>query len=219
MKNYFPIVMLAMLVGCGHSDRPSQGPPSKSSTPQASVSASPTLVGSTRGVATTGGNNGSGGGHSSPTSSGESSTHTTQGRPSNKAKESAESPSEWRKKHFKPRPFKDFEHLNGYQEVRRLSPQPPNATTRKSGEELYKQACVFCHGLDGKPLRTDPSLTRYHMADLSRPYLYKYGSTPRALYRSIAFGVPAPPMGHFKEVYTKQQIWDLVNYIQSIQRR
>ncbi len=132
----------------------------------------------------------------------------------------AESPQEWRKKHSRERrTFQDFEKLEGYEEVRYLPTQPLSRTNVASGKELFRTACSACHKLDGSPVRTNQALIRYNMADLSLPHKYKYGYEPKAIYRSIAYGCPAPPMGGSKELYTSQQIWDIVNFIQSIQKR
>jgi mono/diheme cytochrome c family protein len=128
------------------------------------------------------------------------------------------SPAEYRTAHFEPRPFSAFEDLDGYEEVRTLSVQPANSSNVNSGQLLYEKACLYCHNLDGSPVRRDAALIRFNMADLSRPQQYKYGSTPKSIYRSIAYGVPAPPMGPSKEIYTTQQMWDLVNYVQSLQK-
>ena len=96
---------------------------------------------------------------------------------------------------------------------------PSTDDSRRNGKKLYREACIFCHGKKGKPPRKDAALVRYNMADLSLPRQYKYGSGPRAVYRSIAHGVPAPPMGPSEDIYTRQQIWDLVNYVRSLQKR
>lgn len=220
MSKYFAlllsVVLLQTLSGCGTS---SSKRPTDSDTPAQTASnetPSPRISSQNSTGSSTGAGSGGSGSGSSTQTGGAGGRGTTGGLPDLK---NVDSPADWQRKNFKPRPFKHFKHMDGYSQVARMQVQPSSATNRKSGKELFQQACVYCHGLDGKPLRTDPSLTRYNMADLSRPHLYKYGSSPKALYRSIAFGVPAPPMGHFKEVYSKQQIWDLVNYIQSIQRK
>ena len=161
--------------------------------------------------------------HSGSGSSGRETTETAPSRsePDRKHpnKTEAVSPSEWRRKNFKPRSFSQFEDLRGYEEVRGLSPQPPTQTTVRSGEKLYSQACIACHNLDGSPLRRDPALLKYNMADLSEPGQYQYGSTPRAIYRSIRYGVPSPPMGFTGSIYSRTEVWDMVNYIQSLQKK
>jgi len=157
---------------------------------------------------------------------GEGSTSNSTG-PSEEGKANAPSdkqepsinPGEWRKKHFKPRPFSEFKELRGYEDVNRLIPQPPSPTRVASGKRLYDQACVACHNLDGSPVRRDPALMKYNMADLSQPQQYLYGSSPKAVYRSIRYGVPSPPMGFTGEIYSQTEVWDMVNYIQSLQKK
>ena len=203
------------LGGCGEK-QPASGPtPIASSTPVA------TPIGERKGEPREGGppmssRHGSGSGQVASGS-------ITQGSgkaPGNLDDSEVESPQEWRKKHSpKKRSFKDFHELKGYEEARSVRPQPLTRINVESGKELFKSACAACHKLDGSPVRTNSALIRYNMADLSLPQKYKYGYEPKAIYRSIAYGCPAPPMGGSKGVYTEQEIWDVVNFIQSIQKR
>lgn len=129
----------------------------------------------------------------------------------------SQSPGAWRKANFTPRPFSDFEDLPGYSVVRAMSPQPTSAATQASGKKLYLSTCVQCHGEDGSPPHRDAALVPYNMADLSQVQQYKFGSDEKALYRSIAFGVGNPIMTPSEAVYSSQEIWDMVNYVQSLQ--
>ena len=167
-----------------------------------------------------GGSSGSGGGTSviDPGSSASSTGGGGNSIDSTEKSEVAVSPAEWRRKNYKPRAFSEFKNLRGYAEVSRLVPQPPSPSRVDSGKRLYKQACVACHNTDGSPVKRDPALMKYNMADLSQPQQYLYGSSPKAIYRSIRYGVPSPPMGFTGEIYSKTQVWDIVNYIQSIQK-
>lgn len=83
---------------------------------------------------------------------------------------------------------------------------------------MYENSCILCHGATGTPPNRDAALVRYNMADLSQPHQYKFGSGERAIFRSIAYGVDAPVMPPLEDIYTKQQIWDLVNYIRTLQK-
>lgn len=214
---YCCLLLLFLLAGCGPDPAPSPSPDA-SGTPSVSGTS-----GSEQSQTGSGGES-SGGTGRVPSSSGSasSSSSSSGGADSvsgNGSKPDAESPAEWRRKHARSRPFRDFKHLEGYQEVRLVSPQPISRTNVESGKKLYETACAACHKVDGSPVNTDPTLVRFNMANLSVPHQYKYGSEPKAVFRSIAFGCPAPPMGGSKELYSKQEMWDIVNYIQSIQKR
>ena len=225
MKGLWILVFLFALaaVGCGTDTPEPQATPS--------LSPEPLVEGAPQASLTPGELSAHNAGRTSPTHPGggrleEGSTSystgtTDQGQtktPTDK-QEPGVSPVEWRKKHFKPRPFSEFKELRGYEDVNRLIPQPPSPTRVASGKRLYDQACVACHNLDGSPVRRDPALMRYNMADLSQPQQYLYGSSPKAIYRSIRYGVPSPPMGFTGEIYSQTEVWDMVNYIQSIQKK
>lgn len=108
--------------------------------------------------------------------------------------------------------------MRGYWEVKALRSKPSSPESIKSGQALYQKSCVKCHDLAGAPLRRDPALVEYNMADLARPQQYKYGSTPRSVFRSIAYGVPSPPMGVYNGIHSDQEIWDIVNFVVSLQK-
>ena len=204
---------LSLLCGCGEKQPVSSPTPTLSSTPGAGHA-----VRRKGELAETGSSSlSSRRGNSSETLASNGSPTRTGQEPDDSE---VESPEEWRRRHSgKKRSFKDFHELKGYEEARYVRPQPVTPTNVESGKELFKSACAACHKLDGSPVRTNPALIRYNMADLSLPQKYKYGYEPKAIYRSIAYGCPAPPMGGSKGVYTEQEIWDIVNFIQSIQKR
>lgn len=220
------LVGVLLLAGCS-----SQGEAGRSPTPTPAVSKSASIRQPTRStpetVATSTGS-GTGGGSGSASSSesaqvsegtgGDNNMHSGfPGNTSSGAKPSL-SPEEWRRKNFKPRPFSDFEDLEGYEEVRMLSTVPPSSTSISQGRKLYASVCAYCHDMNGKPIRKDPALIPYNMADLSKPQEYKYGSEAKAIFRSVAYGVGAPPMPGIKSDYSDQEIWDLTNFVHSLQR-
>lgn len=225
MKGLWILVFLLVfaLVGCGtdsaepqptptaSQESPMEEEPRSSATP-GEQSTNPLGTSSSTGRSGLRGNEGTQASETGPR--GEPGEGTSSGE-----KDEAVNPVEWRRKHFKPRPFSEFKELRGYEEVNRLIPQPPSPTRVESGRRLYDQACVACHNLDGSPVRRDPALMKYNMADLSQPQQYLYGSSPKAVFRSIRYGVPSPPMGFTGEIYSQTQVWDMVNYIQSIQKK
>lgn len=216
------LVGVLMLTGCsnegeaGRSTTPTPAVREVAATPQLSSSAAETA-----GSSTGGGSGSTSGGALAQTTGGaghDDKTHSpSPGKTPSEAKPSL-SPEEWRRKNFKPRPFSDFENLEGYEEVRMTSTVPPSSTSIREGRKLYAAVCAYCHDMNGKPVRKDPALIPYNMADLSKPQEYKYGSEAKAIFRSIAYGVGAPPMPGIKSEYSEQEIWDLTNFVHSLQR-
>ncbi len=51
--------------------------------------------------------------------------------------------------------------------------------------------------------------------DLREPEYYRYGSSDRALYRTIVHGIPGSPMGSFDGM-PPEMAWDLVHYVRSL---
>jgi mono/diheme cytochrome c family protein len=216
---------LFSFTGCSSEKPPvAESTPSPVVTPGQSPSPSSTpdrgTVENSGGASSSGGTSGSG---STSAAEVEYSSYDRRSNPDNPEQkpeqEVALSPSDWRRQNFKPRAFSEFKELRGYIEVRSLSPQPASRTTVESGKKLYSQACIACHNLDGSPVRRDPALLKYNMANLSQPRQYLYGSSPKAMFRSIRYGVPSPPMGFTGSIYSRTEVWDIVNYIQSIQKR
>lgn len=117
----------------------------------------------------------------------------------------------------RPKTIKSMKGRNGYDIV--MDKHQPEATenSRKSGRKIYTANCAACHGSEGNPVATG-TLPRYAMADLTDPMQYKYGADARGIFRSIAFGTAAPPHGTYNGILSDQQIWDVVAYLESIQK-
>lgn len=86
--------------------------------------------------------------------------------------------------------------------------------TRESigrGEVLYMRHCTECHGRDGRA-RIDVIADA---TDLTSPRLWLSGTTRKDVFASIrdGAGVSMPP---FSEELDEDQIWDLVNFTQSL---
>lgn len=108
--------------------------------------------------------------------------------------------------------------------VRPSRPPPLTAELAKWGRELFlsKEAgCVACHGAEGRGhgpsaagLKDDwgePIVPR----DLTAG-IFKGGSEPADVFRSIACGLKGTPMPAFKEALGSEQIWNLVAYVRSL---
>ena len=92
----------------------------------------------------------------------------------------------------------------------------PLSNTQKSiarGRTLYMTSgCVSCHGNDGKAMIEVVA----NATDLTNPSLYKSGSEPGEIFRSIrdGAGVAMPP---FKaQISHEEDIWHLVNFVRSL---
>lgn len=81
------------------------------------------------------------------------------------------------------------------------------------GGRLWKQNCAPCHGMDGTG---NPKFPTASGPDLRRAYLYKYGSSAKAIFRTIEFGIPRTPMGQLKGQLSASETWALVAYTQSL---
>ena len=70
----------------------------------------------------------------------------------------------------------------------------------KEGEELYGQTCRYCHGKEGQGGR-GPTLR-------GRGFDYRY------VFDRITNGYP--PMPAFNRLYTPEQVWKIVAFVQSM---
>lgn len=101
----------------------------------------------------------------------------------------------------------------------------PTAESIQTGGAIFKQAgCIACHGPLGKGdgpgamVLKDIWGDRIAPRDLTRGPL-KWGSTSKDIYRTLMLGIPGTPMPNYEHTFTREQIWSLVHFIQSIQRK
>ncbi|MBI4124591.1 MAG: c-type cytochrome [Deltaproteobacteria bacterium] len=106
-------------------------------------------------------------------------------------------------------------------------PEEPKATDAsiQAGKVLFEKAgCVACHGPQGKGdgpgamVLKDVWGDRIAPRDLTRGPL-KWGNTANDIYRTLMLGIPGTPMPNYEHTFTREQIWSLVHFIQSIQRK
>jgi mono/diheme cytochrome c family protein len=88
----------------------------------------------------------------------------------------------------------------------------------KAGQAAYQKNCRFCHGNDAKgngPMAPEGT----HPSDLTDSK-WDRGSTPGELFMVIRDGAgPNFDMKGFKSKMTEQEIWHVVNYLQSLQAK
>lgn len=92
------------------------------------------------------------------------------------------------------------------------NPVPANRASIENGKTVYQQYCFTCHGGSGKGNGPASEFFQKPVPDLSNNYTQK--KSDGALFWKITEGnVPMPVFGDF---LTKEDIWDLVNYIRSL---
>lgn len=102
-----------------------------------------------------------------------------------------------------------------------IHPQMPQMTQERfsRGRDLFVKGCVSCHGLqgkgDGKMMMKDSFGIPIRPRDLTAG-VFKGEATPEALYLRIALGLPGSPMPSYRDAFTEEQIWDLVQYIRTL---
>lgn len=103
---------------------------------------------------------------------------------------------------------------------------PPASFSLKSlatGKKLFLQNCSGCHGVKG---RSDGAST-YKIVDLdsdaiwprnlSKPWNFRRGNSRKQLFMTLRTGFSTTSMPRFsKRIFTDQQVWDVVNYVQTL---
>lgn len=116
-----------------------------------------------------------------------------------------------------------------------VNPKPPfpekTAQSVARGRELFlgeKTNCADCHGRDGAgrgPRVWDAASDTYLLLDLwGKPVRprdlkagqFRGGAQPEDLFRRIDQGIKGTPMNGYNEVLSKEEVWDLVHFIQAL---
>jgi mono/diheme cytochrome c family protein len=96
---------------------------------------------------------------------------------------------------------------------------PVHETGLAQGREFFVKACAPCHGLEGKgdgqQRMIDSQGVPVKPRDLTAG-IFKADSSSRELYHRILAGLPGSPMPGYQGVFTDQQIWDLIHYVQTL---
>ena len=123
------------------------------------------------------------------------------------------------------------ERFDWYKEINKApviveigSPPPATEESIERGRLLYmeKLECWKCHGEGGRG--DGPSTLELvdewefpiKPTNLTKPWKFKVGSTRRDIFRTIITGVAGTPMPSFLTGNTEEELWDLVNYVQSL---
>lgn len=101
-----------------------------------------------------------------------------------------------------------------------VPPEPAKSDAGvERGRQIYAQACAACHGPqgkgDGQQVMEDNQGFPIRPRDLTAG-LFKGSSEGKDLYHRVVAGLPGSPMPAYAGVYTDEQVWDLVHYLQSL---
>ena len=90
------------------------------------------------------------------------------------------------------------------------------------GRRIYLQACAACHGADGHPVAEAVKFDDEGYPVPPRSFIngiFKGGSEGHQLYARIVKGLKGTPMPSYEGVYSDDEIWDLIHYVQSLARQ
>lgn len=89
------------------------------------------------------------------------------------------------------------------------------------GRRIYLEACASCHGANGQPV---PEAIKFDEEGYPVPPrsfvngIFKGGSESGQLWVRIVKGMPGTPMPGYEGVYSNDELWDLIHYVQSLAR-
>ena len=87
------------------------------------------------------------------------------------------------------------------------------------GRQIFAEACASCHGPlgrgDGQQMMRDSAGFPIKPRDLTAG-VFKGSSESKDLYYRIIAGLPGSPMPSYAGIYTDEQLWDLIHYVQSL---
>lgn len=104
----------------------------------------------------------------------------------------------------------------------RVPPDPPYDDVRAfRGQRLYLESCASCHGADGRPVAETVQFDTKGYPVVPRSFvdgIFKGGSEGEQLYARIFKGMRGTPMPASDDLFTDDEIWDLIHYVQSFSR-
>ncbi|RJP36234.1 MAG: hypothetical protein C4547_07790 [Phycisphaerales bacterium] len=104
-----------------------------------------------------------------------------------------------------------------------VPPEPPFDELRWfRGRRLYLENCAHCHGADGEPVAANVKYDAEGYPVPPRSFvqgIFKGGAQGHQLYARIWKGMKGTPMPASEGVYTGDQMWDIIHYVQSLTRQ
>jgi mono/diheme cytochrome c family protein len=103
-----------------------------------------------------------------------------------------------------------------------IQPEPSFGEIRWfRGRRLYLESCASCHGADGNPVPEEVKFDAEGYPVPPRSFvngIFKGGSDGHQLYARIWKGMKGTPMPASEGVYTGDEMWDIIHYVQSLAR-
>ena len=93
------------------------------------------------------------------------------------------------------------------------NPVPADEDSVARGGQLFQQFCTECHGRDGRAQVDVIS----DATDLTDPEAYYSGSSEQEIFNSIANGAGVAMPAWRTQLGSDESIWDVVNFIRSLQ--
>ena len=109
------------------------------------------------------------------------------------------------------------QNLGGNPEAQKMkNPVAASPASIKAGQQLFQKNCRFCHGADAKgdgPMAPEGT----HPANLTDDK-WDRGSSDGEIYAVIRDGAgPKFDMKGYKSKMTEQEMWNIVNYLRTLQ--
>ena len=104
---------------------------------------------------------------------------------------------------------------------------PTSAESIAAGKRLFEEGdrCIECHGVEGKgdaikKLKNDNG-ERTWPRNLTKPWTYRSGATPKDIFTRISTGIPTTQMPSFADPKSKKKLsieerWNVANYVVSL---
>lgn len=95
------------------------------------------------------------------------------------------------------------------------NPVTADATSIAAGKQLFEKNCASCHGKTGKGDGMMGEELNPKPADLTST-TRKHGTTDGEVFAVVKDGVKGTGMKGFNSKLTTHQLWDVVNYVQTL---
>jgi DMSO reductase family type II enzyme heme b subunit len=120
--------------------------------------------------------------------------------------------------------FAKFKKKGKTHKLTKVDPLPPfDQQSLERGKKFFDATCSGCHGLKG---RSDGESTKRNVdiesdairpRNLTKPWTFRRGSTPKDLFLTIRTGLSTTAMPrHSNRIYKDRDIWDIVYYIRTL---
>lgn len=98
-----------------------------------------------------------------------------------------------------------------------VNPVPATVDSIAAGSEVYLNSCSKCHGIDARGGGPDAGTTQVRPPALAGPGSHLTQHTDGDLHYFITTGLPGG-MPAWSGLLTDQQIWEVIDYLRSIQQ-